>query len=49
MSQSTITYTLHTPADVDDSTPTEYISPIEVQVGDVIGVANDMWHRVDWI
>lgn len=45
----TLTYPLHTPHDADDSTPTHYESPIPVQAGDVIVVANGMWHRVDWV
>lgn len=45
----TITYALRTPHDMDDSTPTRYDSPIPVQTGDVIFVANEMWHRVDWV
>ena len=45
----TITYQLHTPHDADDSTPTTYDSPIPVQQGDVVFVANGMWHRVDWV
>jgi hypothetical protein len=44
-----ITYPLHTPHDADDSTPVSYDSPIPVQAGDVIFVANGMWHRVDWV
>ena len=45
----TILYALSTPFDVDDSTPTEYQSLSPVELGDLICVANEMWHRVDLI
>jgi hypothetical protein len=42
-----ISYTLYTPHDADDSTPTTHTSAQPVVVGDIIQVANGMWHRVD--
>lgn len=40
------TYTLHTPHDFDDSTPTTYTSEKPVAVGDVIQVNNGFWHVI---
>ncbi len=39
-------YTLHTPHDFDDSTPTTYTSKTPVGVGDVIRVDNGFWHVI---